>query len=467
MLSDYFVYLIVISIGAFIGSGIASAFLKNKRIELILSSAFLAIVAIASSYLLAANYNATYFNLIRINQFSAFFTLLFSVAFILVNLLSFANAKDYPNLSLLLGFSFAGVFAVATAMSLIAILLGLELLALSTTFMMLFEGRHKIEATVKFFVLSSVSVALFTFAIALLLPYNGQLGLVQLPQLPNAGIILLSLAFFAASLGFDTALFPFNLWIPDVYEGTSTHITALLAGVNKKISFVAMIYVFFTLFLGYSSYSTLIFSLLAIATMFFGNLLALVQKSVKRLFAYSSISQAGYIMVGITTATNFGLQSSIFYILAHSFMIIGSFAIIMWLESKNLKTIEDYTALNSRNMFAAAALSIFMLSFAGIPPLIGFVGKFLLFSSAISSGLVILAVFGIINSFISIYYYAKIINSMYARKQAKEIKMDNFVMAVVIIALAVTIAFGLYSQPIVKAAADVAKSLISLSGSRF
>ncbi len=463
-IASYVIYLILFCVAGFIASGIWALFSKNKRIELVISTTLLAVIVASSVYLLLINYDTTILNLIHIYPFSSLFLMLFATTMLLVNILSYARAKDYPDLSLLLGFSFAGMFAVATATSILSIFLGLELLAIATAFMILFEGKNKIEAAVKFFILSSVSVAIFAFALSLLLPYNAQLTLTAAATNPNITgtyLILLSLALFIAAFGFDTALFPFNFWVPDVYEGAPSYVTSLLAGINKKVAFVALIEVLFFVFLAYRSTFSMILTVLAILTMFFGNLIALAQKNVKRLLAYSSISQAGYILVGLASATQYGLEASIFYIIAHAFMIIGAFAIVGWLESKNIKTIEEYNALNSRNRFAAASLAILMLSMAGIPPLIGFAGKFLVFSSAISGNLVLLAVLGIINSFISIYYYAKVINSMYSRKKEKELRMDLYVVAVVIIAIIVVVAFGIYPQPIITLASNASHAIFA------
>jgi proton-translocating NADH-quinone oxidoreductase chain N len=383
---------------------------------------------------------------------------------LMVNILSYVRSKDYPNLSFLLSLSFTGMFVVATATSVLSIFAGMELLAISTAFAILFEGKHRIEAAVKFFILSSVSVAIFAFALALLLSYDPQLAIVPAIQNPNLSgsiIVLLSIATFAAAFGFESALFPFNLWIPDVYEGSPTYITSMLAGINKNVAFVAIIEVFFFVFLAYRSTFSLLFIAIAILTMFFGNLIALGQKSIKRLFAYSSISQAGYILVGIATGTQFGLEASIFYMVAHAFMIIGSFAIVMWLESKNIKTVDDCNALDSRNRFAAVSLTIFMLSMAGVPPLIGFAGKFLLFSSAITSGAVILAVIGVVNSFISIYYYVRIMNAMYSRKEHKPLKIESYIVVVILICLAVVIGFGVYPQPLINIATAASRSVFA------
>ncbi len=461
----YLIASVMLLIVLLLANGVYSSFSKNRRKGFISSTVLFALIASVSVYMLVSGGSAILLNVVRIYPFSLLFVALFAVAMALVNALSYSNSNDYHDISLFVALVFLGAFIVATAISIIAILIGLELIAITTSFMILLEGKHRIEAAVKFFILSSVSVAVFTFALAMLLPYSPQLSLVPAVQNQNisgTAIILFSIALFIAAFGFDTALFPFNLWIPDVYEGAPTYATSMLAGINKKVAFVALIEVFFFVFLAYRSTFTLIFAVLAILTMFFGNIIALVQANVKRMFAYSSISQAGYILVGIASATQFGLEASIFYIIAHAFMIIGAFAIVMWLESRNIKTISDYTALDSRNRFAAVSLTILMLSMAGIPPLMGFTGKFLLFSSAISTSMVLLAVFGIINSFISIYYYAKVINSMYSKRQERPLRMGSYIAAVVIVSLIIVIAFGIYPQPLIAIASKAASSVLGI-----
>jgi proton-translocating NADH-quinone oxidoreductase chain N len=458
-------YLLLAFLAVYIISAIVTVFTKTKKAQGIASTALLAAMAASSMYLLASNYSATILNLVHLDPFSLLFVMLFSVAMMLVNILAFAYSKDYVNLSLLISFSTAGFLIVATANSIISIFLGLEFIAVTTAFMMLFEGKHRIEAAVKFFILSSISIAIFSFGLALLFPYSPQLALAPIAQIPSvdgAYFVLLSMIMFIVALGFDTSLFPFNLWVPDVYEGSPTYVTAMLAGINKKVAFVALMEVLFVAFFPYRAEFSSLLAVLAVLTMFFGNILALSQKSVKRMFAYSSIAQAGYILIGLASATQFGIEASIFYIIAHSFMIIGVFAIVLWLGSKNIRTIDEYSALNSRNGFAAIALTMFMLSMAGIPPLIGFAGKFLLFSSALDANIALLAVFGVINSFISIYYYARVINAMYSKKDERKLRNDTYVAVVVIIALAVVVIFGIYPQPLIALASNASKALLGI-----
>ena len=462
---QYFAYIIILCVGSLVATGIVASLSKGKKPAFIAVSVLLAAIALSSAYLLIEGASFVIFNIIHVYAFSLLFVALFAIAMLLVNTLAYSKSDDYAGLSLLICLSFVGIFAVASAVSILGIFVGLELLAIATAFMILFDGKHRIEAAVKFFIMSSISVAAFAFGLALLLPYNGSMVLaaaVPNPSISGTALIILSIVMFAAAFGFDTAMFPFNFWVPDVYEGASTYVTSMLAGINKKVAFVALIEVFFLVFVAYKASFSIIFILLAALTMSFGNIVALAQNNVKRLLAYSSIAQAGYIMVGIASATNYGLEASIFYIIAHAFMIIGAFAVVMWLESRNIKTIDDYSGISGRNRFAAVSLTLLMLSMAGIPPLIGFAGKFLLFSSAISGRIVWLAVLGIINSFISIFYYAKVINAMYSRKRGRAMAMDLHIAAVVAIALAVVIIFGIYPQPLLALASKAAASIFGV-----
>ena len=456
-------YLIIALPLLLIISAVFSILRRLKLPQLLVSTALFAAISALALFMLQSGTNVILFDALNLYPFSLFFIMLLSAGMLLVNFLSYRYSNDYATISLLLAFAFGGMVIVSASVSMLSIFLGLELISVSTTFMILLGGKRHIEAAVKFFLMSSVSAAIFSFALALAFPYDASLSL--LPLLQNAGIggsypITLSLILFAAALAFDVALFPFNLWVPDVYQGSPGNITAMLAGVNKKASFAALMLIFFMVFASRSAQFSLIFMLLSIATMFFGNIVALVQNDVKRMLAYSSISQAGYMMIGLSAATQFGVESSLFQIFAHSFMVIGSFSIVLWLESSNIRTISDYSGLNRRNRFAALALTMLMLSMAGIPPLLGFDGKFLLFSSAISANLVLLAMLGILNSFISIYYYAKVISVMYLPRRHNRMKMESVAFAVALVALIIIVILGIYPQPLISAATMAAKSLM-------
>jgi NADH-quinone oxidoreductase subunit N len=434
---------------------------KYKALQFLVSTALLAEMAVLAYGMLAGNTSVVVFNAFNFYPFSCFFIFMLALGVILINTLSYRYSEGYNDFSLLLAFAFVGMVIVVTSVSVLSIFVGLELISILTTFMIMLGGRHNAEAAVKFFLLSAMSIAVFSFALALIFPYDSTLGLSTLVQSAGSSYpVTLALILFAAALAFETALFPFNLWVPDVYQGAPGNVTAMLAGINKKVSFAALMLVFFVVFSAYRSAFAMVFLVLSVGTMFFGNIVALVQGDVKRMLAYSSISQAGYIMIGLAAGTQFGIESSLVQIFAHSFMIIGAFAIVMWLESQNIKSIGDYTGLSGRNSVAALLLTLFMLSMVGVPPLLGFVGKFMLFAGAVGAGLIVLAVLGVLNSVISIYYYAKVINAMYQPRQHGRIKMDKFVLAVALVALIILVLFGLYPQPLISAASAAAGSII-------
>ena len=457
-------YALLCMLPLFVVLAMAAMLTRSKRISFMLSSAILAEAIALSTYLLYTGADTIVLGAFHVYGFSLLFVALFSFALLLVNALTYLYSKDYAENLLMLSFVFVGALAVPAANTLLVLFIGLELIAVPTAFMMLLAGRHYAEATVKFFILSAAAIAVFSFALALVFPYSN-MSISSLAANPNIGgnaLMLLALILFVFALGFGAELFPLDLWVPDVYEGSPSYVTALLSGVNKNIAMVALLEIVLVVFAAYRTSFSSIALLLSVLTMFFGNLVALSQTSVKRLFAYASISQAGYLLIGLASASQFGLTASIFQMISHSLMITGAFAIVLWLEFKGLRTIDDYGGLNSRNRFAAASLTLLMLSMAGVPPLMGFVGKFLLFSSAIDSGALFLAFIGILNSFISIVYYARVISAMYSTTEHAILRMDPLVSAVVIASLALVFVLGIYPQPAIAVAQLASKALLGV-----
>ncbi|MDE1865334.1 MAG: NADH-quinone oxidoreductase subunit N [Candidatus Micrarchaeota archaeon] len=428
---------------------------KSRRLALWGSLAGVLIAAFGATIVMDLGLSIPLLGYLTVTPLSAFFLFLASSGTALVEILAFRYSEQFQEFAFFMSLSFIGMFLIAAAQSLLPIIIGFELMTVSTAFMMLVHGRKRAEAAIKLFIFGSLAIAVFAFATALILQYNPSLSLSAIPQYLGY-IAMVSLALFLVALGFETASFPFNLWIPDVYQGAPAFVTAALAGINKKIAFLALIEVLFFVFTAYFTSFYRIVEVLAIVTMLFGNILALKQKNLKRLFAYSSISQAGYILVGIAVGTHAGLTASLFYIFAHSFMIIGVFAIVGFLESHGINTVDDCNSLYSRNAFIAVSLTLIMLSMAGIPGLVGFFGKFILFTSAISAGMYWLAVIGVLNSFISIYYYARIVNASFQRKNERTILIDRYVQMVVVFALAIIITFGVFPQPLISMASAAA-----------
>ena len=414
----------------------------NKKIQLIFNVILLTAILLFFLYLGYNSYYESFMNLFTIDAFSEFFILIFTMGVILINLLYYSFSDDYRELSLLLTFSIMGMYLVALSNTLSGIFIGLELMSIPSIFSVLLS-KKSLEAATKFFIMAGVSIALFSFAMAL--TYGGN-NTILLIQSQYSTILLIGVILFIISLGFEASIFPFNVLIPDIYEGAPSYITGLLGGVNKSVGFAALIQILIIVFILFHS-AFIVIAILATFTMFYGNIGALMQKDLKRMMAYSSISQAGYMLIGIAAATVYGVSGTLFQILAHMFIFIGLFAILSVLERMNLKTIDDVAGLSNKNPFISIAFVLFMLSLVGLPFTTGFVGKLLIFLSAISAGIGILAVLGILNSIISLYYYLKIVLSIYSKDQKKKyIIVPNTALIVIILCLGITIFFGIYPQ---------------------
>ena len=431
---------------------------SNKRVQVIFNIILLFFIGIIILYAYYNNSYSSILGLFSFNPFSEFFILLFTVGVALINLLYFSFAEDYRELSMLLSFSLIGMYIVALSNSLTGIFIGLELMSIPTVFSILLS-KKSLEAATKLFILAAISIAIFSFAMAI--TYGG-LGTLSLIKSQYSNIMLVAFVLFVVSLGFEASIFPFNVLVPDIYEGSPGYITALLGGVNKKVGFAALIQVLILIFIAYHS-AFIVIAILSVFTMFYGNIGALMQKNLKRLMAYSSIAQAGYILIGIATASVYGMSGALFQIFAHVFIFIGLLAIIATLERKNMTTIDSIAGLKDKNPFMAFAMVLFMLSLVGLPLTTGFVGKILIFLGAIYAGLAILAVLGVLNSMISLYYYLKIITSIYSKDTLKKhVNVDKYTLSVVVICLAVTILFGIFPQPILNIINSAATYLFSL-----
>ncbi|MDE1850859.1 MAG: NADH-quinone oxidoreductase subunit N, partial [Candidatus Micrarchaeota archaeon] len=347
------------------------------------------------------------------------------------------------NFALLGSFALMGMYLVAFASSLVSIFIGLELMGISTIFAMLLSKRVAIEASVKLFILASVAIALFSFGMVLVYGATGSAALVAPATAGN--LILVALGMILAALGFEAALFPFNLWVPDVYQGASTYVTAMIGGINKKVGFLALIEVLFLLFAADTAVFVPIMYALSVITMFYGNIAALAQRNVKRMLAYSSIAQAGYIAIGLAVASSYSLSASLFQIFAHMIMFIGAIAVVLFMESKNRNEINDYIGLHKESSVAAFCFAIMLLSLIGTPLTMGFIGKFLLFSSAVYGGALALALFGVLNSMISVYYYFKVITAMYSNKSGPQrLRVKGNVLLVIVLCTLLVIGLGVY-----------------------
>ena len=261
------------------------------------------------------------------------------------------------------------------------------------------------------------------------------------------------------------------MWTPDVYEGAPTPVTAFLSVASKAASFAVFLRVFTEAFGGIHEHWRVLLMFLAVATIFFGNIVALVQTNIKRMLAYSSIAHAGYVLIGIIVGSHTGTFSLMLYMLIYVFMNMGAFGVVLQLRKNGVEgdQIEDFAGLAKRNRLAAFIMLVFMFALAGIPPTAGFVGKFYIFMGAVQADLAWLAVLGVIGSAISAYFYLKVIMVMYMKEPDGTVTLTTSrpaILALTVAAIAV-IALGVYPAPIIdftdQAVLSIAPSVIVAS----
>lgn len=382
--------------------------------------------------------------------------------------------KEYYALVL---FATAGMLGVASAADLIVLFVSFELSSLATYTLAAYakDEERSLEAGTKFFIIGALSSAIALYGISLLYGVSGTTALRELARgaaRPELALVFKAgMALVLAGFGFKITAVPFHLWAPDTYEGAPAPVTALLATGSKKMGFAALFKVFLFGLLALRLDWAWLFGLLAFATMTAGNLLALNQTSVKRLLAYSSIAQAGYILIAFPVATAYGLAGGLFQAITHSIVTAGAFLIVAAVAAGGLgEDFPAYRGLARRQPFLALAMTVFLLSLAGLPPLAGFQSKFVLFSSAVEAGLkgeswlIWLAAAGVLNSALSLYYYARIIKAVYLEEPEPErpqaaaslnphqerLPLRAGLLAAIALAFALVILLGLYPGPLLR-----------------
>jgi NADH-quinone oxidoreductase subunit N len=418
------------------------------------------------------------------DMFGSFFAVTFLIVSVMVTASSWSfmkrksNPAAYYSLILL---STIGMVLIAYSTDFVMLLVSWELMSIPTYALAAFSKRDPVsnEAAIKYFMFGALSSAIIVLAIGLVYGITGTTNIgdaikafVTLPQnlMPVA---ILAIALFIAGFGFKMGLVPFHMWLPDAYEGAPTTIGALLAAGTKKAGFAAAIRVIvlglFVLNLDW----TMTLAIIAIITMTLGNFGALVQRSVPRILAYSSIAQAGYIMIGLALApySDQALTGSLFHIMNHAVMksaaFIAAAAVAIGIAGYSL---EKYRGLGRRMPITAIALSISLLALAGVPPLNGFWSKLVLFGSAINTGDLVwwgpyLAIAGVLNSALSLGYYAWIMRKMYMEEgpDMSRVREPRSMVAVLIFGIVFMIGFGIWHGPIIDFASQSVPALSQLA----
>jgi len=373
-------------------------------------------------------------NMIIVDNFGVFFRIFFSVATAFIVILSYNTFKLSGEFySLILGTTL-GMYLMASSVHIVMIVIALELVGI-TCYVLAGYRRYELrssEASLKYMLYGAVSTGVMLYGFSFLYGLTGEANIyafrtaLTVSQSPDSLMLLVAVIFVLTGIGYKIAMVPFHFWCPDVYEGAPTPVTTFFS-VAPKVAGIALLARF--LFGGISEQYSMVVeewsslggidmpflvAVLSAITMTLGNLAACGQKNVKRLLAYSSIAHAGYILMGFAVFNGEGIKAILVYVVVYMFMNFGAFTVVDAIASRiKSEELEDYKGLGSRAPYLGIALVVFLVSLTGIPPTGGFVGKLLLFAAVIHAKLYWLAVIGVLNSVVSLYYYFRIAKAMY------------------------------------------------------
>ncbi len=403
-----------------------------------------------------------------IDGFAVFFMVVISIAVVLAALVGDAYLRredlEGPEFHVLLLLSASGGMLMATANDLIVLFLGLEILSIALYVLAGFHGRRQqsYEAAMKYFVLGAFSSALLLYGIALVYGSTGSTNLATIATYlagnvaVDNGLMLAGMVLLLVGLGFKVAAVPFHMWTPDVYQGSPTPVTGFMAAAAKAAGFAGLLRVFV------STFDTLkldwqpIIAVLAVATLLVGSVLAVVQTDIKRMLAYSSISHAGYVLVGLQAASKRGIAGALFYLLAYTFMVLGSFAIVTVVARRGDADhdLESYRGLARNRPALALAFTVLLMAQAGIPFTTGFLAKFYVIAAAVDSGSYVLATIAMLAAVIAAFFYLRVILVMYAPAAEGDeplvrLPVPRTVGLALVVTVAFTVAVGLLPGPVI------------------
>src|SRR5262245_31902096 len=347
-----------------------------------------------------------------------------------------------------------GMMFMASANDLLSVFVALEFSTLGFYVLVAYlrEDTASNEAGIKFFILGIFAAGLLAYGISLVYGETGKLVFSDMKGAQATPGLAIGFLLVFAALGFKIGAAPFHSWIPDTYHGSPTPVTAFLSIAPKGAAFAILLRMFLVALATFKPVWTFLLVAVSILSMTYGNIVAIAQKNMKRLLAYSGIAQIGNILIGLATGTKMGSDALMFYLLAYLFANLGAFAVVIAVsEAIGSEEIEDYSGLGRRSPFLAFSMLIFLLSLAGVPPLAGFIGKLYIFVAAIKEGLYLLIAVGLINIIISMYYYLIVVKKMYVVEphDTSPLKIAGPMKAVVYASLAGTLVVGVYPQPVI------------------
>ena len=361
-------------------------------------------------------------------------------------------------------FAVAGMLMFPVANDLITLFVALEMLSLPLYLMAGLSRRRRLasqESALKYFLLGAFSSAFFLFGAAYLYGYSASITFAGIREAIVGGggndvLLLIGIAFLSIGLLFKVSAVPFHAWSPDVYQGAPTPITAFMAAATKVAAFGALLRIYYSVFANAQWSWTPVLSGIAIVTMLLGSLVAITQRDVKRMLAYSSIAHAGFLLSGVIALNKAGLDATIFYLFAYGVATVGAFGVVTLVRdsSGEVTDLNRWKGLAKRSPFAATSFALFLLAFAGIPLTSGFIGKFSIFSAAFESGAKGVVLAGVLSSAIAAFFYIRVIVLMFftdATEDGTSVEIPSILtQATVVIATVVTVALGVYPAPLLE-----------------
>jgi NADH-quinone oxidoreductase subunit N len=432
------------------------AFQKNASRSSFAVSVVCLLAALISSAWLWQVRGSVFGGMFVLDSFSLTTSTLFIFAGLVAILLVRQTPEETPQFHALILLTLVGMILFLSGTHFLVIFIGLETLSLSIYVLATFAKKDpkSAESGIKYFLLGSFASAFFLYGMAFIYGATGSLQInaigaaIQKAGFSGQAILYMGIIFLLVGYGFKISVAPFHMWTPDVYEGAPTPVTAFMAATVKSAALASLMRVFLTSFYSVSPFWVPVIAVLAVLTMFAGNLTALWQDHLKRLLAYSSVAHAGYMLLALLVEPAQAQQSLVYYFAAYVFMNLGAFAVVSYLEShQNILEIREYRGLAYTRPALAACMTLFLLSLGGLPPTAGFFGKFYLFRAVLQAGHVWIVVLAVINSAISFYYYLRVVISMFTpEEQPLPVSARVSISIAVILAITVwgTITLGLF-----------------------
>ena len=399
-----------------------------------------------------------------VDLYAAFFKLVFLVSAAIVILLAihFVREQGAPEgeFYALILFATLGTMLMASAADLLSLFVGLETLSICTYVLCgyLKKDQRCNEGALKYLLMGAFSTGVLLYGMVLLYGFSGSTNLAIIARAIGMGsfqnpALVMAMVLLTAGFGFKIAAVPFHMYLPDMYEGAPTPVVAFMAGAAELAGVAVLVRVFLLGLPALQADWSLLLWVLAVLTMTIGNLVAIAQANLKRMLAYSTIAQMGYLLIGPVVGSQLGVAAVLFYSLVYALMTIGAFGMVILLQHGTVRgdQIDDFTGLAQKSPLAAAIMLVFLLSLTGIPPTAGFVGKFYLFGAAVEAGYIWLVLIAVVNSAISLFYYMRVVMVMYMRDlppQGIALSQSSTLHIAILLAVAGTLLLGIFPGPI-------------------